>query len=170
MPEDRNTPEPFVLLEVAGTTYGIRSRDVLHIEMIEHITAVPDALPFVEGVVFSRGRVIPALSLRVRFGFDRISHDLRTRLIITQIGERTIGFIADAAREFVSIPPDKILPPPEEISELSSKYLEGIVRLGERLILILDPQEVLRPSEVDALPADNGELAQYSDPNPGIAL
>jgi len=151
--------EAFVLFEVAETTYAIRSRDVRYLEMIEHITPVPDALYFVEGVVFSRGQVIPALSLRARFGFEKIPYDLRTRLVVTQIGERTVGFIVDAAREFASIA-EAILPPPEEISELSAKYLEGVARLGERVVLVLDPQEILKPSEADSLPE--------GEPEPGV--
>lgn len=155
--------EPFVLFELGGTTYAIRSRDVRHLEMIEHLTPVPDALYFVEGVVFSRGQVIPALSLRARFGFEKIPYDLRTRLIVTQIGERTVGFIVDAAREFASIPDEAILPPPEDISELSGKYLEGIARIGERIMLILNLQEILNPSETDSLPEDGGESGEIGE-------
>ena len=51
-------------------------------EMVEHVTPVPNAPPFVDGVVFSRGRVVPAVNLRRRFGFDRVPYDLKTRLIV----------------------------------------------------------------------------------------
>ena len=61
----------FILFEVAGTTYGIASRDVQQMEMIDHITPLPNAPDYVDGVVFTRGQVIPAVNLRVRFGFER---------------------------------------------------------------------------------------------------
>src|SRR5580693_9090692 len=75
-----NHLESFVLFELAGCTCGVRSQAVQSVEMVEHITAVPNALPFVEGVTFTRGRVIPSINLRVRFGFPRIPADLRTRM------------------------------------------------------------------------------------------
>src|SRR5262245_38220364 len=104
--------EAYVLFELAGTAYALPSRDVERMEMVEQITPVPNALPFVEGVVFSRGRVVPALSLRRRFGFERLAFDLRTRLIVVGHGERTVGLIVDSAREFVQIAVEAIQPPP----------------------------------------------------------
>jgi two-component system, chemotaxis family, sensor kinase CheA len=130
--------DTFILFELAGTTYGLRSRAVQQMEMIEHITPVPNAPSFVEGVIFSRGQVIPALNLRVRFGFEKIPYDLKTRLIVVNSGERLVGFIVDTAREFISIPYDAIKPLNESISGLSGDYLEGIAKLGERLVLILN--------------------------------
>src|SRR6185436_10941703 len=114
---------------LAGATYAVRTQDVQHMEMVEQITPVPNAPAFVEGVVFSRGQVIPALNLRVRFGFEKIPYDLRTRLIVINTGGRVLGLIVDTAREFVMIPPDTIRPPHEAIAGLSGQYLEGIAML-----------------------------------------
>src|SRR5687767_3149032 len=129
---DQNPAEPFILFELAGTTYGVRSQAVQQVELIEHITPVPNAPPAVEGVIFSRGQVIPAVNLRMRFGFEKIPHDLRTRLIVINAGSRVIGLIVDSAREFISIAAERIQPPNEAISGLKGKYLEGIAMLGER--------------------------------------
>ena len=63
------TAEPYVLFELAGTAYALPSHAVQRMEMVEHVTPVPNAPPFVDGVVFSRGRVVPAVNLRRRFGF-----------------------------------------------------------------------------------------------------
>jgi len=143
MSNTTNEAEPFILFELAGTTYGVRSRFVQQMEMIEHITPVPNAPPAVEGVVLARGQVIPALSLRVRFGFQKIAYDLRARLVVVSSGGRTIGLIVDTAREFVRIPAGTIEPPPEAITGLSGKYLEGIATINGRMILVLDLEEVI---------------------------
>src|SRR5918998_2486414 len=143
MSNTTNDAEPFILFELAGTTYGVRSRSVQQMEMIEHITPVPNATPAVEGVVLARGQVIPALSLRARFGFEKIPYDLRARLVVVSSGGRTIGLIADTAREFVRIPAAAIEPPPEAITGLSGKYLEGIATIDGRMILVLDLEEVI---------------------------
>lgn len=143
MSNTTNDAEPFILFELAGTTYGVRSRFVQQMEMIEHITPVPNAPPAVEGVVLARGQVIPALSLRVRFGFAKVPYDLRARLMVVKSAERTIGLIVDSAREFLRIPAAAIEPPPEAITGLSGKYLEGIATINGRMILVLDLEEVI---------------------------
>ena len=79
MANEQNTAEPFIIFELAGTAYAIRSRFVQQIDMIEHITPVPNASPEIDGVVMVRGQVIPALNLRARFGLERSPSDLRTR-------------------------------------------------------------------------------------------
>ena len=133
----------YILLSVAGTTYGLRSHEVRHMEMVDQVTPVPNAPPFVEGVVFSRGQVVPVLNLRVRFGFERIARDLRTRLLVVEAAGRTIGLLADAAREFVQIPDSSIRPPGEAIGGLSGSYLDGVATLGERIVLILNLRHVI---------------------------
>ncbi|HEX8292765.1 MAG TPA: chemotaxis protein CheW [Pyrinomonadaceae bacterium] len=138
-----NDAEPFILFELAGTTYGVRSRLVQQVEMVEHVTPVPNAPPAVEGVVLARGQVIPALNLRARFGFERAAFDLRARLVVVSTGGRTLGLIVDSAREFLRIPEAAIEPPPEAITGLSGKYLEGVATVKGRIILILNLDEVI---------------------------
>jgi purine-binding chemotaxis protein CheW len=135
--------ETFILFTVAGTTYAVRSRDVAHVEMIEQVTAVPNAAPFVDGVVFSRGSVVPALNLRVRFGFDRAPYDIRTRLLVVRSDNRSVGLVVDSAREFLSMDASTIQPPSAGLHGLSGHYLEGVVNIGDRLILVLNLAEVL---------------------------
>ena len=148
MREEKGSAEPFIIFELAGTTYALPSRLVQQMEMTEHITPVPNAPAAVEGVVFSRGQVIPTVNLRTRFGFERIPFDLRTRLIVVSLGNRTVGFVVDSAREFLSIPTESIQPPNEAISGLSGKYLDGIATLEGRMILILNLEEVINVADI----------------------
>ena len=94
MSETTNQSNSYILFELAGTTYAVRSQEVKHMELVEQITPVPNAPRFVEGVVFSRGQVLPAVNLRVRFGFPRQEHTTRSRLIVVETGSST----ASAAR------------------------------------------------------------------------
>ena len=150
--DQQNAVETFVLCELAGTAYAVRSRFVQQLEMVEHVTPVPNAAPAVEGVVFSRGQAIPALNLRVRFGFERAPFDLRTRLVVVDVEGRSIGLIVDTAREFVAIPSDSIEPPPDAVAGLAGDYLEGIASLGDRIVLVLDLAEVARITPEAAAP------------------
>ena len=147
MPDKQNGSEHFILFGLMGTTYGIRSNEIQQMDMVEHITPVPNAPDYVEGLVFIRGQVVPAINLRVRFGFEKVGYDMRTRLIVVQKNARKVGLIVDFAREFVSIPLEAIAPPPEAMSGLSGRYLEGIATVNERLILILNIDEVLQLAE-----------------------
>src|SRR5215207_5675760 len=135
--------EPFILFELAGTTYGVRSRFVQQIEMIDNVASVPNAHAALAGVVLVRGQVIPAVNLRTRFGFDKIERDLRSRLVVINTGSRVVGLMVDTAREFLKIPPESIEPAPEALTGLSGHYLEGIATIGERMILILNLDAVL---------------------------
>src|SRR4051794_8262586 len=139
--------DSYVLCELAGATYALRSDDIEQLEMVGQLTPVPNAPKFVEGVTSVRGRVIPVVSLRARFGFERQAHDLRSRLIVVRTESRSVGLIVDNAREFAAIPEDKIQPPPEGLVELSTRYLRGVAHMGERLILVLDVAELLRVAD-----------------------
>ena len=139
--------EAFVLFELAGTTYGIPSRAIQRIEMVENLTPVPRAQPFLAGVVWIRGQVIPAMDLRARFGLPRFDNGARKRLIVVNCEGRTVGLIVDSAREFVKLPAGAVQPPPAPIGGLSGEYLQGIATLGNRMVIILDVAAVLQQPE-----------------------
>jgi purine-binding chemotaxis protein CheW len=141
----------YILFTVAGTTYALPSGDVRHMEMIDEITRVPNAPPFIDGVVFSRGQVVPVVNLRARFGFERTAFDLRSRLIVVQSGARLIGLVADAAREFVRIPPEAIQPPNEALTGMSGRYVAGIASIGDRLVLVLGLDRILNFAEAQTV-------------------
>ena len=143
----------YILFTVAGTTYALPSGEVRHMEMLDGVTRVPNAPTFVDGVVFSRGQVVPVVNLRARFGFERAAYDLRTRLIVVQAASRVIGLVVDSAREFVNIPPESIQPPHEALAGMSGRYVEGVASLGDkRLVLTLDLSRILNFAE--SLPLD----------------
>ena len=137
-PESARAAQTYILFGVAGTTYALKSQDVLHIEMIEHVTPVPNAPAFVEGVVFSRGQVVPVINLRARFGFERATVTLRSRLLVVQHEGRRVGLLADESREFIRISAAAVKPPQEAIGGLSGNYLDGVATLGERIVLVLN--------------------------------
>lgn len=139
-----NTKEAFILFEVAGTTYGVRSSNVQQIEMIEKITPVPNTPAYIDGVMFSRGDVIPVVNLRSRFGLKKIDYDIKTRVIVVRNGERSAGIIADSAKEYVNLPAESVQGVPEFFNESDSKWLEGIAKTSERTILICNIRELLK--------------------------
>jgi len=142
--------QTYILFGVAGTSYAVPSHEVQHMEMVEGVTPVPNAPQFVEGVVFSRGQVVPVINLRARFGFERAAVNQRTRLLVVKHGARSIGLMADEAREFITISDTSIQPPGSAIGNLSGSYLDGVATLGERIVLILNIREVVDTTPIAA--------------------
>ena len=138
-----NHSESFVLFELAGNTCGVRSQAVQSVEMVEHVTAVPNTAPFVEGLTFTRGQVIPTINLRIRVGLPRIPIYPRARMLVVRSKDRTAGMLVDSTREFVSIPAGAIQPAGETIAGFSARYVERIATLGNRSVLILNVEEVI---------------------------
>src|SRR4051812_41982221 len=150
----------YVLFELAGSLYGIPSQNVTHIEMFEHVTLVPNANPAIDGVVFSRGHVLPALNLRARFGFPRQESSLRTRIVFARVHGRTVGLIVDTAREFQNLPAESIKPIEETLAGINGKYLQAVTNVNDRLVLILDLDAVLNVDDVQVPPGAESTLAQ----------
>ena len=137
----------FILFVVAGTTYALPSDEVAHVEMVEQITRVPNAPAFVDGVVFSRGQVVPAVNLRARFGFERVPADLKARLLVVQSGGRSIGLLVDECREFMMIPAATIHPPGDALAGIGTRYISGIATIADRMIVVLRVDELLNTAE-----------------------
>lgn len=148
-PEKSGGPsETYILFELAGSTYALPSREIEQLEMVSAVTPVPNAPPFVDGVVSVRGQVIPVVNLRPRFGFPRAPVDTRSRLVVVRVGGRTIGIVVDSAREFATISEDDVQPPPEGLVGMNGRYLAGLAHLGERLVLVLDAANLFDPDAV----------------------
>jgi len=150
--------DTYIVFEVAGTSYGVSTKSVQQVEMVEHITPLPNAAPFVEGVVFTRGQVIPAINVRLRFGFEKTLHTTRTRLIVTSHKGRVVGLIVDSAREFMSIQDEAISPAPDSMAGMTGKYLRGIVTIGDRIVLVLDLNELVSAGGIS-----EGSNAQHQE-------
>lgn len=141
------TADNYILFTVAGTSYALPSQDVAHVEMVEQITRVPNAPPFVDGVVFSRGQIVPAINMRARFGFERAPLDVSSRLLVVHSRGRSVGLLVDGCREFMTVPQSSIHPPGEALSGLSAQYVDGVATVNDRLIVLLGLDRLLGSTE-----------------------
>jgi chemotaxis signal transduction protein len=154
--------ENYILFTVAGTTYGLPSQAVAHVELIDHVTRVPNAPQFVDGVVFSRGQVVPAVNMRARFGFERAPLDVASRLLVVHSNGRSVGLLVDACREFMTVPDADIHPPGDGLSALSAQYIDGVASIGGRLVVILGLDRLLGPT---AAPQDSSHPQGSGEPH-----
>jgi len=159
-----NGDDTYVLCEVAEASYALRSRDILHIQMLEHVTPVPNSAPFLEGIIFSRGEVVSAIDLRKRFGLEEAPRTERTRVIVTKSNNRRVGLIVDSAREFRRIPAASIQPIDEAVVGVDRHFLHGITEVDKRLVLLFDLDRILDLSD---LPDENAAASLLkAEPSP----
>ncbi len=130
------------------------SLDILRVqEIIRHmdLTRVPRTPEFVEGVINLRGRVIPVLDLRKRFGLPADERTNDTRIIVVDVDDRTVGLKVDAVSEVLRLPSDTVEPPPAIVTGTESEYIKGVGKLDGRLLILLDVAKILNRTERDAL-------------------
>lgn len=139
--------DSYIVFQIDKTNFGIKSKWIQELTMVENITPVPNVPSYIEGITLSRGNVIPVINLRMRFGLPKKDYDLKTRMIVVTLDNRKVGIIVDSAREYIYIPPEKIQPPPERMFTISSNFLEGIANLDNRIILLLNIKAILESSE-----------------------
>ena len=136
-----------VIFDLASETYGVDIDSVREIIRIQEITKVPRTPEFVEGVINLRGKVIPVIDLRKRFGFRQAEATKDTRIVVVDIGGNDIGVVVDAVTEVLRLSADAVEPPTGAITTADSDYLLGIAKLETRLIILLDLQKALANME-----------------------
>lgn len=131
-----------VTFKLGNEEYGIDILKVQEINRMTEITTMPKSAFSVEGVINLRGKVIPVVNLRKRFGLEMKELDSQSRIIVVDAGS-TIGLIVDSVSEVIRIPSDTIEPPPPITGGIGSEYVRGIVKLKDRLIILLDIDRLL---------------------------
>jgi len=135
--------EQVVGLELAGEFYGVEIGRIQEIIRMQPITLVPNGPAYVEGVTNLRGRVIPVVDLRKRFGLAANEIGRQARIVVAEVGEHTVGLIVDGVSEVLRIGADMVEPPSSLVTTAGSEYLRGVAKLGERLVLLLDLGRIL---------------------------
>lgn len=140
-----------VTFSIGEEEFGVDILKVQEIIRTMEITKVPRAPEFVEGVINLRGKVIPIVDLRKRFGLEARDHDKHTRIIVIEINQMIVGFVVDSVSEVLRIPSNTVEPPPPVVSGLESEYISGVGKLQDRLLILLDLNRLLSGEEKIAL-------------------
>ncbi|MCX6135355.1 MAG: chemotaxis protein CheW [Ignavibacteriales bacterium] len=132
-----------VSFKIGDEEFGVDILKVQEINRMLDITRVPNAPPHVVGVINLRGKVIPVVDLREKFGMERKDHDKNTRIVVMELGGRIIGFVVDAVSEVLRIPRSVTEPPPSVASTSNVDYITAIGKLDDRLLTLLDLEKVI---------------------------
>jgi len=125
---------------LADEEYGVEVLKVREIIRMPTITKMPNAAQFVEGIINLRGKVIPIISMRKRFGLLENENSSQTRIIIMDVAGGLTGFIVDGVSEVIRIHSSEIQPPPTMVLSggVGQEFITGVFNHSERLLIIMD--------------------------------
>jgi purine-binding chemotaxis protein CheW len=132
-----------VSFKVEGEEFGVEILKVQEIIRMLEITHVPNTPPFIDGILNLRGKVIPIMDLRSRFGMPRKEHDKNSRIVVVDLGGRIIGFVVDSVNEVLRIPKSVTEAPPPIIAGINAEYITAVGKLEDRLLILLDLDKVV---------------------------
>ncbi len=141
--------ELYILFRVGESVMALAVSDVIQMESFTGATAVPGAPPWVAGIMQLRGRVVPVVDLRVRFGLPASPPTMDTRVVVGEREGRAVALVVDTAREVVRIAPSQLEPPPRIASDGAQGFVRAIAHLGPRAALVLDFGKVIGEEPLD---------------------
>ncbi|MDD3437147.1 MAG: chemotaxis protein CheW [Candidatus Gastranaerophilales bacterium] len=141
--------------------YGVSILKVKEIIGMLEITPVPKTPEFIKGVINLRGKIIPIMDLRIKFGMEQQQYDERTCIIVVEIDfkgvQKLLGVVVDMVSEVVTVSDDQIEPPPEYGKTAEHNFILGIGKIKERVVIILDIEEVFSCEEVLKMLENNSQ-------------
>ena len=137
---------------IGKETFGVPIELVHEIVRVPEVTAVPDSLEYVEGVINLRGRIVSVVDLRKRFREAQVQKEASNRILVTDLEGTMVGLIVDAASEVLKLPQGQIEVPPSNVfDDEDSRYVTGVGKLNGRLIILLDLKKILGKGELRRL-------------------
>lgn len=145
----------YLSFSLANEEYGIGILKIKEIIGMMTITSVPQTPKFVKGVINLRGRVIPIVDLRLKFGIEAIDYTDRTCIIVVEIvgpsGTIQIGIVVDSVSEVLNIRAEQIEKPPSFGASLSTNFISGMAKMESGVKILLDIDQVLASDEIQGL-------------------
>jgi len=146
--ENKLLEKELVLFELGNEIYGVDISVVYEIIRMQAITKVPKAPFFVEGIINLRGRVIPIVDMRKRFGLPKAEQNKDNRIMVLESSGQNVGIIVDAVTEVLRIPSESVEPPSNIIVSSASDYILGIAKHDKSMIILLDMERVLSKESI----------------------
>lgn len=148
----QGTPDTqFVVFLLDGEEFGVSIMDVKEIIRMTNITRLPKTPKFIEGVINLRGEVLPVVNLRKRFDAADDSVTDSTRIVIVEIEGEQVGLIVDSVSEVLRLSLEQIEPPPQSVVGLKTEFIQGVGKVGDRLLVILKIDKLLSTDELVSL-------------------
>jgi len=135
----------FTIFKIGDEIFGIGIERVVEILKVQKIFTIPGLPEFLSGVMSVRGNIVPVIDLRRRFGIKPSGN--KERIIIVRYGQEKISFLVDDIKEILSLSPEEIRTPPSIFKGFKTEYLTGLGKQGERIIILLNIDNLLTSEE-----------------------
>ncbi len=149
----------FVVFRLGNEEYGVPITQVKEINRLTTTTKVPRSPVFVEGIINLRGQIIPIIDMKKRFDLALTEYTGDARIIVIQVGDHTFGVEVDSVSEVLRINSNNIEPAPHIVCGIDSKYITGVAKVDDRLLILLDLNKLLSDEEKAQLQEINEETA-----------
>jgi len=136
-----------VTFKLENEEFGVDILKVQEINKMMNITKIPNAPFFIEGVINLRGKIIPIVDLRKKLGFESKPYDKATRIIVIELDGLVLGFVVDSVSEVLRIPSNTIEAAPSIVGGVESEYIEGVGKLEDRLLILLELKKIFVGAE-----------------------
>lgn len=138
----------YVIFKIKDEEYGVDIMKVKEVSEFKKSTSIPNSPSFVDGIINLRGDITPIISLKKKFNIPvEKGYDDSSRIIVVNMNDKLVGFAVDEASQVISIDDSNIDPPPEIVAGLDRRYINGIGKLQDRIVIILDLERVLSENE-----------------------
>lgn len=137
----------FLTFSVGEEIFGIEIQYVTEIIGIQQITSLPEVPEYIKGVINLRGKIVPVIDVRIKFKKESIQYTDRTCIIVIDTEEITVGLIVDKVAEVLNLDDDNIVEPPNQRVGIENKYIQGIGKYEEQVILLLECNKLLNKKE-----------------------
>lgn len=148
---EANETIQLVTFSLDEETYAVEITKVREIILMGEITRVPQTPPYIKGLINLRSTVIPVVDLRVRFGLAEQQSTDESRIMVVNVGAKTVGIVVDGVDEVLRVSKDQMAPAPTTVASSGNEYLTGLVKLEGRLIQFLELDKIFAAGEIDAL-------------------
>ncbi|SCY04998.1 chemotaxis protein CheW [Alkaliphilus peptidifermentans] len=137
----------YVIFKLDKEEYGV---DIMHVKEISEFkesVKIPNSPKFVDGIINYRGVITPIINLRRKFHLELKENTADVRIIIINLSEKQVGFIVDDASQVLTIDEKDIDPAPDLIADIDQRFISGIAKVDERMVILLDLEKVLSEEE-----------------------
>ncbi|NLP00145.1 MAG: purine-binding chemotaxis protein CheW [Clostridiaceae bacterium] len=141
--------QQLVKFHIADEAFGIGIKQIFQILKPQEVFKVPNTPPFIEGLINLRGKVMTVFNLRKRFNMPEKENDGDTKILVIRMDDYLLGFTVDSVSEIVRVQDEDIVDPPPSLINFDRRFLSGVAKVGEKLILLLDLEKILTPDEED---------------------
>jgi purine-binding chemotaxis protein CheW len=141
----------FLTFALGDEAFGLEIGNVTEIVGIQPITQIPEVPHYVKGVINLRGKIIPVIDVRLRFGRPAAEYDDRTCIVVVDIQDVCVGLIVDSVSEVITIDDANIVPPPDYKTGAHTRYIKAIGKVGNDVKLLLDCEKLFREEELAEL-------------------